>query len=196
MLIICGIMLSCSGYAGKPNYASQENLDTEISDRIAADNDLQSKINVLKGLPPAGQSCTFGSAVTGFDADGNIICEFICSVSMPFSTLFLVCNGSSVINVITELDQEINNINPGDFVSITTLNAGHDFSIKISGDDFIGSSEFHISCSDDDMNGPEDCGKLQGDGKGNDSSRINEWLLEGMEGDNGSGFHCTILPRI
>lgn len=29
----------------------------------------------------------------------------------------------------------------------------------------IGESTFHLSCSDENMNGPEDCGKVQGDGK-------------------------------
>jgi hypothetical protein len=47
----------------------------------------------------------------------------------------------------------------------------------------IGHSKFHISCSDDDMSGIEDCGKAQGDGKSDDPGFINGWLLEGMSGD-------------
>jgi hypothetical protein len=46
----------------------------------------------------------------------------------------------------------------------------------------IGESMFHVSCSDDDMDGVEDCGKNQGDGKGNDPGLVNDWLLEGMSG--------------
>jgi hypothetical protein len=46
----------------------------------------------------------------------------------------------------------------------------------------LGESEFHISCSDGSMNGVEDCGRNQGDGKGNDPGLINDWLLEGMSG--------------
>lgn len=56
----------------------------------------------------------------------------------------------------------------------------------------IGESTFHLSCSDKGMNGPEDCGMPQGDGKdgkcpkgfprGTDCSALflNQWLLEGM----------------
>ena len=47
----------------------------------------------------------------------------------------------------------------------------------------LGESVFHISCSDDDMNGTEDCGKNEGDGKSDDQSKINDWLFEGMSGD-------------
>lgn len=55
----------------------------------------------------------------------------------------------------------------------------------------IGESKFHLSCSDADMNGAEDCGKRQGDGKSKKrSSGVNDWLLEGMV-DRSSSFNCT-----
>jgi hypothetical protein len=53
----------------------------------------------------------------------------------------------------------------------------------------IGESTFHMSCSDDDMDGPEDCGKAEGDGKGK-SGFINTWLLEGMIDSKGV-LDCT-----
>jgi len=49
-------------------------------------------------------------------------------------------------------------------------------------DNKIGESLFHLSCSDPDMNGPEDCGTRQGDGRKNDSKLINDWLFAGMAG--------------
>jgi hypothetical protein len=59
----------------------------------------------------------------------------------------------------------------------------------------LGESVFHMSCSDDDMDGqtddpafPNDCGKRQGDGKG--SSGLNDWLLEGMV-DNEGVLSCS-----
>ena len=55
--------------------------------------------------------------------------------------------------------------------------------------DKIGESVFHLSCSDDDMDGPEDCGNWEGDGKGNDTDFINTWVLQGMTDSNGS-FVC------
>ena len=54
----------------------------------------------------------------------------------------------------------------------------------------LGESVFHVSCSDDDMDDPEDCGLPQGDGKENDPARINDWLLEGMLGST-SRLTCT-----
>ncbi len=54
----------------------------------------------------------------------------------------------------------------------------------------LGESEFHLSCSDDDMDGADDCGKRQGNGKGNDASLINDWILEGMV-DSAGTLDCT-----
>ncbi len=56
----------------------------------------------------------------------------------------------------------------------------------------LGNSTFHLSCSDSDMNGPEDCGKPEGDGKGG-SGYINTWAFEGMAGAS-QGFECTTMP--
>jgi serine-aspartate repeat-containing protein C/D/E len=49
----------------------------------------------------------------------------------------------------------------------------------------VGISKFHISCSDSSMNGAEDCEKYLGNGKDDDPSLIDAWLLEGMKGDGG-----------
>lgn len=54
----------------------------------------------------------------------------------------------------------------------------------------LGESKFHLSCSDDDMDGPEDCGKAEGNGKDNSSGLINDWILEGMI-DAKSTLDCT-----
>ena len=50
-----------------------------------------------------------------------------------------------------------------------------------------------LSCSDSDMDGPEDCGKPQGDGKSKDSNGgfINEWELDGLTSGKGGSFTCT-----
>ena len=59
-------------------------------------------------------------------------------------------------------------------------------------------SEFHLSCSDDEMDGetddpayPQDCGRPEGNGKDN-SSGDNVWLLEGMVTDKGFVLDCTV----
>ena len=41
------------------------------------------------------------------------------------------------------------------------------------------------------MDGSDDCGTAQGNGKGDDASLINDWLLDGMTGENGS-FTCGV----
>jgi uncharacterized repeat protein (TIGR01451 family) len=54
----------------------------------------------------------------------------------------------------------------------------------------IGQSTFHLSCSDDNMDGPEDCGKTEGNAKesigclpaGTNASCVNLWTFEGMSG--------------
>ena len=43
------------------------------------------------------------------------------------------------------------------------------------------------------MNGSEDCGNAAGDGKDSTSGYINDWLFDGMTGENGS-FDC-MLPN-
>jgi hypothetical protein len=61
----------------------------------------------------------------------------------------------------------------------------------------LGESKFHLSCSDPDMNGIEDCGRNEGDGKSNDPALINDWLLERIV-DAGGKLDCTpqqiVLP--
>jgi hypothetical protein len=56
----------------------------------------------------------------------------------------------------------------------------------------IGESVFHLSCSDDDMNGAEDCGARQGDGK-DQSGFLNDWILEGMVDTQGE-LDCNEGP--
>src|SRR5206468_7765844 len=55
----------------------------------------------------------------------------------------------------------------------------------------LGNSAFHLSCSDDNMDGPEDCGKLEGDLKATSgqTNLINDWILAAMTGPN-SSFDC------
>jgi hypothetical protein len=58
-----------------------------------------------------------------------------------------------------------------------------------SGLDKLGESTFHLSCSDDGMDGAEDCGMPQGDGK-NKAGFLNDWLLEGLV-DSDETLVCT-----
>jgi hypothetical protein len=53
----------------------------------------------------------------------------------------------------------------------------------------LGISVFHMSCSDPNMNGTEDCGKAEGNSKNDDPGLINDWELEEIIG--GSSLNCT-----
>ncbi len=57
----------------------------------------------------------------------------------------------------------------------------------------IGESVFHLSCSNSDMNGVEDCGRNEGNGKENDPGLINDWRLEEIT-DSGGKLDCTPDP--
>ncbi|MGB5413479.1 MAG: hypothetical protein WBN01_02445, partial [Polyangiales bacterium] len=88
----------------------------------------------------------------------------------------------------------------GDEVTFFTDGSTNDTIVIISD---LGTSTFHVSCSDGDMDGDtttnddqeqvspfgRDCGKDQGDGKGD--SGVNTWLLEGFVDDDGAVLDCT-----
>lgn len=128
-------------------------------------------------------------------------CEFTpqpeggnCDDIKDITALTLIWDGPDGVNIASEIGQVINGINKGDIIILNTPKdqTGNDVDVNISGT-VTGMSRFHISCSDDDMNGPEDCGSNQGNGKSDDSSLINEWLFGGMTGEKGS-FSCPGVP--
>jgi hypothetical protein len=73
-------------------------------------------------------------------------------------------------------------------------------SVTDSGTNF-GQSEFHLSCSDVEMDGetddpayPQDCARPEGNGKSNEDQYDNVWLLDGLTTDKGFVLDCTPLP--
>ncbi|MBT8137142.1 MAG: hypothetical protein KJO54_09045 [Gammaproteobacteria bacterium] len=84
-----------------------------------------------------------------------------------------------------------NEVTAGDFTAADAPNDVH-WEIFDSAGNLIGESKFHRSCSDDEMDGPEDCGLPQGNGKGNDAGFVNDWLLEGLRDDN-NALDCSEL---
>lgn len=91
-------------------------------------------------------------------------------------------------------------VDNGDEVTFSGPFSNNDVLVSVDG----GTSKFHVSCSDKDMDGDtatnedqqqvssfgRDCGKFQGDGKG--STGINTWLLEGFIDADGAVLDCTI----
>jgi len=54
----------------------------------------------------------------------------------------------------------------------------------------IGESDFHVSCSDSTMDGPEDCGSAQGNGKQNLPQYLNLWQFVGLTTIHGTTLLC------
>ncbi|NNF67373.1 MAG: hypothetical protein HKM98_07675 [Gammaproteobacteria bacterium] len=97
----------------------------------------------------------------------------------------LVHEGNDDSPVLAELDE----ISSGEMISISGLEAADDDIIweifEAGTENKIGESRFKLNCDDEEMDGPEDCGLPQGNGKDNKSNYLNDWLLEGIRDDSG-----------
>lgn len=107
----------------------------------------------------------------------------------------LIWNGPGPVNIAaasgtTSTSGPINN---GDTVTFFGPYSNNDVVVDISGA-VSGQSEFHVSCSDENFNSPDDCGKLAGNGKSDSSSLLNLWLLEGMLDADGLRLVCDFDP--
>ncbi len=116
---------------------------------------------------------------------------FDCSDAKPITSLTLIWSGPSGIDIVTEGGEVITGIANGDEITISTFDLGNDVELDMTGA-VVGSSVFHVSCSDSAMNGPEDCGSLQGNGKSDEPGWINAWIFAGMAGD--SVLDCSPAP--
>ena len=159
-----------------------------------------------KPIGPGSVSGPF-EVISGESLDGGLLCpvmqggDFACA--KPLDALTMIWDGSQEVGVRAWKDEpgEIllhtqDNILPGDEVEVTGYapKDGNDVIWEIYDTDTSGSklgeSVYHMSCSDDDMDGAEDCGKREGDGKNNGGGFINDWLLEGMVDAEGV-LNCT-----
>ncbi len=129
--------------------------------------------------------------------------QWVCSDAKPINSLSMIWNGTQPVKikawkgaVNSTLLASVDNVVPGQKVTVTGFAGSPNnviWEIFAAGTSTkLGNSTFHLSCSDADMTGPEDCGKAQGDGKGQ-TGFINTWKLEGMAG-NGQSFLCTPTP--
>ncbi len=106
----------------------------------------QKPIDVLKLEYAGGTTITGVTWYAGDVSPGNLIRS---ATANEVKTL----NGGGVV----EFNGFEVNDSPNDVQMVTTFVSGPSMT-----------SEFHLSCSDDDMDGPEDCGKVIGDGKDDD----------------------------
>jgi hypothetical protein len=126
---------------------------------------------------------------------------FDCSDAKPIDELSMEWAGTQDVCVVA-YDGDVgaavlavfNPVTPGDMITVSGMSGSpNNQQWRIFADACFGTtlgiSEFHISCSDSNMNGVEDCGKNQGDGKDDEPALLNDWLLEGMKGD--ATLACT-----
>jgi hypothetical protein len=132
---------------------------------------------------------------------------FICSSAKPIDSLTMIWNGVESVRIVAWKGVEgstrladIDNIALGQKVTVSGFAGSPNdviwqvFQAGTSTPYGTGRSTFHLSCSDPDMNGPEDCGKPAGDGKAL-SGYVNEWLFDGMIGiDAGSAQVLACSP--
>ena len=129
--------------------------------------------------------------------------NWVCSEAKPLNVLTMISKFPSPVKIKawkgavgSTLLVTIDNVQPKQEVSVSGYaGAPNDviWEIFTAGTETkIGQSTFHLSCSDVNMNGPEDCGKAQGDGKAK-TGFLNNWILEGLSG-NGKTLDCTTTP--
>ena len=116
--------------------------------------------------------------------------QLTCKELKPVTALSMVWDGPSGVDILTKGGQLFKNVQTGNKITFNAAGMGNDVELTLSGA-VNGSSKFHVSCSDQGMNGPEDCGSNQGNGKRDDSGWSNDWLLDAMTGADGE-LSCSL----
>lgn len=127
---------------------------------------------------------------TPFSCDGHI------------ATLKMKWAGSQNIKVVahygstvsTAVLATIDNVTPGTVVTVGSYAGSPNDVIweifQAGTNTKIGESQFHVSCSDSTMDGPEDCGSAQGNGKQNIATYLNNWTFVGLTTIKGTTLTC------
>ena len=189
--------------------------DTDVSLTSVFDDKLSEQLDPSPQTLLAGESLTLSTTtvlnedtVNRVDVFGNILgqsgatCTATDSVEVTveepvipttckdikdITQLTMVWNGPDGVNVVTENGQAFNDLISGNQITFNVEE--NDTTLTMSGA-ISGTSVFHRSCSDKEMDGSDDCGRAQGDGKDNDEG-LNLWLLDGMTGEKGN-FACNL----
>ena len=185
---------------------TQDTLNTVTADCVGVVG------SATQPLPPQSGDDLCEVAVCALDVQKTCLVvpppatSFSCSDAKPINVVAMIWDGVGTVDLkawkgsvgSTSLGS-IAGITPGQEVTVVGYAGSPNdvfWEIFESGTNFtakLGESKFHLSCSDSEMNGPEDCGKRQGDGKSDDSGFINDWLFEGLEGE-GQVLDCTPTP--
>jgi hypothetical protein len=121
------------------------------------------------------------------------------SCSEPIGEITMIWNGTQTVDIKAwkgavggVLLNQFDDVAPGDAITVSGLGSSPPtFEIfNSAGIVKLGESQFDLTCNDPSMNGLEDCGKNNGNGKYNLSNLNNDWLLEGMV-DSNEELACT-----
>ncbi len=143
---------------------------------------------------------TYGCSIEVTYEPGAVVGTFDCS--KPIDALTMIWDGSATDVWVTAWKGSVGStalatLAPVSFGNALTVSgfAGSPNDVyweifsDASGNNKLGESTFHLSCSDDGMDGAEDCGTPQGDGK-DKAGFLNDWLLEGLV-DSDETLICT-----
>jgi hypothetical protein len=119
--------------------------------------------------------------------------SFSCSCGSSMSDITMTWNGTEPVDVKiwsgapgSTLLAYVDNVVPGENVTgsgFTSVSSTWEI-FHVTGSPKLGQSTFRLDCWDREMNGVEDCGTDQGNGKYDDPNFINTWILEGMSDDD------------
>jgi hypothetical protein len=142
-----------------------------------------------------GDVCDPGSDAVTVDVKVPPQGSFTCSCKTSMSEVTMIWDGTQTVDVLawngqpgSTLLASFDDVAPGDALNVTgftvqdTVWEVYDSTTLAK----LGNSVFRLTCWDRQMNGVEDCGKRQGNGKYDDPGLLNDWLLEGMADDDES----------
>jgi len=200
---------------GAPQFTSQN---------AGNDDALDSDANPATGVVPA---VFLAEGETNRSVDAGIVCQE-CAIAIdkkclvappapgPFEcddkvdALKMIWNGPGTLQSVIALPggndsfPEVSITDEGGNQVVTVVNyqpSTNDVIWEWGSDSGSGQSIFHLSCSDDEMDGetdnpayPRDCGRPEGNGKSNEDDKYdNVWLLDGLTTDKGFVLDCTPL---
>ena len=146
--------------------------------------------SVSGNLSPSGIACSLQDSVPVIRVAPPAP-QLTCSDIKPVTQLSMVWNGENDVDILTEAGQLFSDVQTGNLITFNAAGLGNDVELTITNSaGEVSNAKFHVSCSDSNMNGPEDCPIPQGNGKDNDSNFSNDFLLEALIGDSGS-FTCN-----
>jgi hypothetical protein len=131
--------------------------------------------------------------------------SFTCGCWERFDEITMTWDGTQTVDVKAwsgsgsvsgVLLAEFDDVAPGDNITVDGfVHSQTTWEIFDStGTTLLGKSEFNLTCQDHELNGIEDCGKNQGNGKYNDPTKINTWLFEGVVDDDETLVCTPELP--